>query len=137
MNRDIWGVFHDGVLKLIDGTVPGTLRLEIEIGYLRGMFSEPGNRFFVNLFGCSKFIYTRFDERPTENTSYIQDREPEILYVTSEKPLVLDCAIGTLELEYDEMTVTLESGQAVSYASLASASKEYWNDRKSRSETGP
>jgi hypothetical protein len=134
MNRDIWGVFHDGVVKLIEGTVPGTLRLEIEIGYLRGMFPEPGDRFFVNLLGCSKFIYTGFDERPTENTSYIQDKEPEILYVTSEEPLVLDCAMGTLEIEYDEMTVTLESGQAITYEALASASHEYWN--KSHTEKG-
>jgi hypothetical protein len=135
MNRDIWGVFHDGVVKLIEGTVPGTLKLEIEIDYLRRMFPEPGDRFVVMLFGCSKFTYADYDEPPTEDIAHIQCREPEILYITSEQPVVLDCAKGTLEFEYDEMTVSLESGRAVGYESLASACRKYWTDWKSRTKT--
>jgi hypothetical protein len=135
MKRDIWGVFHDGVIKLIDGSVPGTLRLEVEIPYLRGMFPEPGHRFIVSLSRCSKLRFTEYDELPTENPHEIQQREPEILYVLSEQPLVLDCAAGKLEVEYDEMTVRLESGQSVSYESLASASAKYWNDWSSRAKS--
>jgi len=136
MNRDIWGVFHDGVVKLIEGTVPGTLKLEIEIDYLRRMFPEPGDRFVVMLIGCSKFVYAGYDEPPTEDLSHIQSREPEILYITSEQPVVLDCNEGTLEIEYDEMTVGLESGQAVDYETLASACRKYWTDWKSRTSNG-
>jgi len=110
MTRDIWGVFHDGVLKLVDGTVPGTIRLEIEIAYLRNMFPEPGNSFFVTLLDCSKLVYAEYGKQSTESLSHIQGREPEVLYVKSEEPLVLNCAMGSLQLDYAEMIVTLESG---------------------------
>ena len=52
---------------------------------------------------------------------------PEILYVTSEKPLVLDCVMGPLELDYGRMTVELDSGVQVSEQELVSASELYWN----------
>ena len=57
----------------------------------------------------------------------IREREPEILYVTSEEPLVLDCVMGPLELEYEEMAVTLDNGIEVSEQELVSASELYWN----------
>ncbi|MBK7547593.1 MAG: hypothetical protein IPI20_07030 [Rhodoferax sp.] len=132
MKRDIWGVFHDGVLKYIDGTLPGTLKVEVEIEYLRGMFDEPGITFIVVLTGCTKLRYSEYDQQATEDIAKIQEREPEVLYVSSEHPLLLDCVMGTLELEYDAMRVSLPSGLEVSYESLASASERYWNEWKAR-----
>jgi hypothetical protein len=134
MKRDIWGVFHDGVLKHIDGSVPGTLMLSVEIEYQRGMFDEPGISFRIKLTGCTKVVYNEYDEKPTQDIATIQNREPEILYVTSEQPLLLDCVMGTLELEYDAMHVMLPSGVEVSYESLASASDRYWNEWSARSK---
>jgi hypothetical protein len=99
MNRDIWGVFHDGSIVAIAGAVPGTLG--IEISYLRGMFAEPGARFVVTLSGCSKFVFGKYDEVPTAVLADIVSEEPEILCVNSTEPLVLDCDGGTLKLEYD------------------------------------
>ena len=134
MKRDIWGVFHDGVLMRIDGCVPGTIRLDVEIQYLRGMFDEPGTSFRIELQGCTKLVYAEYDQEPTDDVARIQEREPEILYVTSEHPLLLDCVMGTLELEYDAMRVTLPSGAEVSYASLAFASEKYWAEWSARSK---
>jgi hypothetical protein len=135
MKRDIWAVFHDGVLKNIEGTVPGTLRLQIEIEYLREMFDEPGISFAVELNNCTKFKYSEYEEQPTENIARVQEREPEVLYVLSEHPLVLDCVMGTLELEYDAMRVTLPSGGEVSYGSLESASEKYWSEWNARAKS--
>ena len=69
MNRDIWGVFHDGVLKHIDGGVPGTLTLDVEIEYLRAMFDEPGISFRIELTGCTKVIYNEYEQVPTVGCS--------------------------------------------------------------------
>lgn len=135
MERDIWGVFHDGVVSRVTGTVPGSVRLEIEIEYLRNMFEEPGNRFVVQLSDCSRLAFTEYGKAPTEDLDEIQNSEPEILYVLSETPLTLDCATGALEVEYSEMTISLESGRLVSYDSLASASEKYWNDWSSRDKS--
>ena len=122
-----WGVFHDGVIQDIEGTLPGNLVLTIEIGYLRAMFEGEGSSFRVHLTGCTRMRYCEYDEEPTGDLNKIREREPEILYVTSEQPLVLDCVMGPLELEYQQMAVTLESGVKVSDQELASASELYWN----------
>ena len=132
MKRDIWGIFHDGVLRDFQGSIPGTLNLHVEIEYLRQLFNEPGSWFAVELQGCSKFRYTKFEEQPTEDIGKLNLLEPEVLYVVSEHPLVLDCVEGTLELEYDAMRVTLPSGCEVSYESLASACEKYWNEWSAR-----
>jgi hypothetical protein len=132
MKRDIWGIFHDGVLTRLLGSVPGRLNLHVEIEYLRQMFDEPGGSFTIELEGCSKFRYTEHDEQPTEDLSKLNMLEPEVLYIASENPLVLDCAGGTLELEYNSMRVTLPSGSEVSYESLVSASEKYWNEWSKR-----
>jgi hypothetical protein len=121
-----WGVFHDGVIQGIEGALPGNLVLTIEIGYLRAMFHGEGSSFRVHLTGCTKMRYCEYDEEPTVDLDRIREREPEILYVTSEQPLVLDCVMGPLELEYKQMTVTLESGVEVSEQELVSASELYW-----------
>ncbi|MDT7520644.1 hypothetical protein RAE19_18445 [Rhodoferax sp. TBRC 17660] len=134
MKRDIWGVFHDGVLKYIDDSVPGTLMLEVEIEYLRGMFDEPGTSFRIELTGHTKVVYSEYDEEPSQDITKIQERMPEILYVTSEQPLLLDCVMGTLELEYDAMRVMLPSEVEVSYESLVSASDRYWSEWSVRSK---
>ncbi len=132
MKRDIWGVFHDGILKRIEGTIPGTLTLEIEIEYLRGMFDEPGYSFAVEITNCTRFRYNEYEEQPTEDVAKILERELEILYVASEYPLVLDCVMGTLELEYDALRVMLPSGHEVNYESLVQASEKYWSDWSAR-----
>lgn len=134
MKPDIWGVFHDGVLKHIDGGIPGTLRLEVEIEYLRGMFDEPGISFQIELTDCTKIVYSEYGQEPTQDVAQIQELEPEILYVTSERPLLLDCVMGALELAYDAMRVTLPSGVEVSYESLTSASERYWREWSERSK---
>jgi hypothetical protein len=127
ITRSAWGVFHDGVIQAIEGTIPGNLVLTIEIGYLRAMFEGEGSSFRVNLDGCTKMRYSEYDEEPTVDLDRIREREPEILYVTSEQPLVLDCVMGPLELEYERMTVTLDNGAEVSEKELVNASELYWN----------
>jgi hypothetical protein len=130
-NRQItpstWGVFHDGVIQAIEGTIPGNLVLTIEIGYLRAMFEGDGTSFRVALAGCTRLRYSEYDEEPTVDLDRIREREPEILYVTSEHPLVLDCVMGPLELEYEEMAVTLDNGLELTEQELVSASELYWN----------
>ncbi len=128
MNRDIWGVFHDGETTKIAGTVPGDLRVEVEIGYLRKLFPEPGHTFFVELRNCSKFEFSEYDAAPSTSLAHIQKRKPMTLYVTSQEPLVLDCAMGTLELDYSQMEVLLPSGRSITEHELTEACDRYWRE---------
>jgi hypothetical protein len=126
-------VFHDGVITRIQGDIPGTLQLSLEIGYLRAMFPGEGTSFNVRLDECIKLKYNEYDESPTTDLIKIQEREPEVLYVTSEQPLVLDCVMGTLELDYAQMSVALDDGTQVSEQELVNACELYWKRWQERS----
>lgn len=126
MNRDIWGVFHDGEITKITGTVPGDLRVEVEIGYLRKLFPEPGHSFVIELRHCTKFEFREYGEAPSMHLAHIQERRPMILYVTSQEPLILDCSMGNLELDYQQMEVFLPSGRNITEQELSAACDRYW-----------
>lgn len=126
MQRDVWGVFHDGILALIEGTVPGNLTIHLQIDYLRRQFDEDGDFFIVELDACTRFRYCEWDAAPTEDLQDIQRREIEVLSVASEDPLVLNSSTGTLELDYQSMRVRLPSGRALTGEDLRAASQRYW-----------
>jgi hypothetical protein len=132
MQRDVWGVFHDGIIAKIDGEVPGDLAIQLQIEYLRNEFDEDGDWFVVELGSCSKFKYSEYEAEPTEDLTEIQAREIDVLYVSSEDPLVLDCSMGILELEYKTMRVVLPSGRAVTREDLIAASERYWKEWNAR-----
>lgn len=132
MQRDTWGVFHDGIIAKLEGSVPGDLTIQLEIGYLRTEFEEDGDHFVVHLERCTKFRYCGYDDQPTEDLDEIQSREVDVLYVSSEEPLVLDCSDGVLELEYQAMRVALPSGREVTRDELMAASENYWEEWRAR-----
>jgi hypothetical protein len=134
MPRDTWAAFHDGSVTRIEGTLPGTLRLRIEIQYLREMFPTPGDAFAVTLTGCTRFSFAEYDQPPIEDLARIAALEPEILYVGGLDPLTLDCNDGTLALEYATMRVSLEDGQPVAYQELKVAWDKYWDAFEARAK---
>jgi hypothetical protein len=136
MQRDVWAVFHDGILAGIEGSVPGDLRIQIQIEYLRREFDEDGDVFIVELGSCTKFRFSEYEAQPTEDLVEIQAREIDVLYVSSENPLVLDCSMGVLELDYKTMRVFLPSGRDVTREDLVAASKRYWNEWSARAVNG-
>lgn len=126
MNPDIWGVFHDGVVTNITNDGFGTIGLTLDIAYLRGMFSGDGTTFQISLRGCSSFTYSEYESTPSSDLARIQELQPEILYVQSTSPIVIDCAGGVLEMSYDEMSVHLPDGRQLTYEQLVAASRDYW-----------
>lgn len=126
MTPGTWGVFHDGTIERIEGAVPGSVLLSLEIPYLRAMFPGEGTSFHIRLDACTKLTYNEYDAPSTSDLNRVKQREPEILYVKSEQPLVLDCVMGTLELAYATMSVALENGTRVSEQALVEACESYW-----------
>lgn len=136
MQPDVWGVFHDGTLAKIEGTVPGDLSIHLQIEYLRREFDEDGDFFIVELGSCTRFRYSEYDAAPTEDRQDIQNREIEILSVSSEDPLVLNSSLGILELAYETMRVRLPSGRALASEDLLAASQRYWKAWAARAPGG-
>lgn len=127
MNPDFWGIFHDGHIWKFEGKVPGEVTVHVNVLYLRQMFPGSGDGFRVVLSGCEFIEYREYDEAPTRDLLKIQEREPEILYVDSTEPVILDCVMGALELRYASATTFLDSGEPVSYDELAAGCKAYWD----------
>jgi hypothetical protein len=132
MNPDIWGVFHDGSIEAITGSVPGVVELRIDIEYLRDMFDGGGTHFRVRLGGCSRFEYREYDAQATSDFGVIASKEPEVLSVYRLDPLVLDCREGELELAYDSMEVFLDTGAPLTEKHLRDACERYWDDWDAR-----
>lgn len=134
MDRSGWGIFHDGYISKIEGEVPGDLKVFVNILYLREMFHGDGEGFVITLSNCSKFEYQEYDEQPTDNLKEIESLEPEVLYVQSQDPLVLDCSAGTLRLNYDSASIEIDSGMPVTDEELSKECDNYWEGWKKRNE---
>ncbi|EMN7262890.1 hypothetical protein WB865_001853 [Vibrio vulnificus] len=134
MERDSWGIFHDGYISKIEGTIPGELRVFVNILYLRGMFQGDGEGFVVTLSNCTMFEYQEYDEQPTRNLKDIEGLEPEVLYVQSKEPLVLDCSAGTLRMSYDSATIEIDNGTPVTDNELSQECDNYWEGWKKCNE---
>lgn len=137
MEPECWGVFHDGYIKRIEGCIPGEIKLHVRVLYLREMFPGKGTGFVVNLQNCSFIEYQEFDEEPTRDLELIENKEPGLLYVQSVRPLIINCAMGTLRMEYDSASLTLDTGEPVSDVELDAACKGYWDAWERKCKEAP
>jgi hypothetical protein len=58
----IWNILHDGVIVAVEGTVPGDLRIDIEIAYLRKRIRDAGTLIQVLLIGCTRLAYRQYEK---------------------------------------------------------------------------
>src|SRR5580698_8954953 len=58
----VWNILHDGVIVAIAGTLPGDLRLDVEIDYLRKRIPDPGTLIRVLLVGCTRFSFREYEK---------------------------------------------------------------------------
>ena len=133
MNSDTWGVFHDGDICQIEGNLPGDLKIHINIPYLRNMFPSEGEEFIIQLNKCTNFEFDEYDEKPTNILKTIETKKPEILYIDSLNPIVINCATGILRMEYNEAHVSLDTGESINDLQLEEASDKYWDEWKKNS----
>jgi hypothetical protein len=132
----IWNVLHDGVIVAVDDTVPGTIRLEVSIDYLRKRFSESGEFIQVVLVGCTRFTYRASDASgPTTELPRIAEVAPEILSATLTNGVCeIECAGGVLEVIATDGSVRLDSGRAVTLQELIDVADAYWHEWSERAK---
>ena len=135
MSPQAWGAFHDGTLTAVEGRVPGTVALGVEIGYLRAMFEPAGTGFVLTLTGCTALRYLPWDEAPVDDPAAIAARKPGISGLGSIDPVVVDCVGGRLELAYAGLSIALENGAEVDEAGLRRGFDAYW-DRWAAARSG-
>lgn len=130
----IWNILHDGVIVAVDGVVPGTLRLDISIDYLRKRFVEPGDSIQVLLVGCTRFAYRQSAEEPfTADLSAIAAERPEILSASMiDGSCEVECSDGVLEVVASDGSVRLDTGRAIMLTELIEMTDSYWTEWNER-----
>lgn len=128
----IWNILHDGVIVAVavEGAVPGDLRIDIEIDYLRKRMPDPGNLIQVLLIGCTRFAY-----RPSEGNEFsielkdIAAMGPEILGASMQEGVCeVECSDGTLEVVAVVGAIRLDNGREVTLQELSGVAEAYWKE---------
>ena len=128
MQVEFWGIFHDGSISNIDSSVQGDLTIDISIQYIRRQFPGAGDGFKVKLHNCTRFEYQEYDSQVITDFSAIVAMDPELLSLESASdPIVINCVMGTLTTSYSSASVSLDSGEPVSYNDLTTACASYWD----------
>ncbi|KFN50549.1 hypothetical protein P873_06270 [Arenimonas composti TR7-09 = DSM 18010] len=87
----------------------------------------------LSLAECTSFRYEPYEGAASSTLEDIARREIEILSLESSHPIIVNCVMGTLFLEYTSVSLALDSGEPVSVQELLQASAAYWDDWSERS----
>lgn len=132
MDVRLWNLLHDGGIDRIEGTLPGDLRLEVSVLYLRQMFPGEGEGFTVQLSNCSCIEYAPWDMPATDDLRAIEAVSPEVLSAKPGDPIEVCCAGGMLRLRYETASVQLDSGESIDIDTLQDAAHRYWTALEAR-----
>lgn len=124
----IWNILHDGSLAEAKGSVPGDIRVRVEIPYLCRMLSQDGDSVWIFLHGCTLFQFRQWstDTLLTALTE-IEAASPEILSAKEEDGHgCITCVDGVLEVRYERASFKLDTGRPVSPHDLHEAARLYW-----------
>jgi hypothetical protein len=131
---EIWNVLHDGVIVALEGEVPGTLRIDVSIDYLRKRFDEAGESIQLSLYGCTRFAYQQSPASAfiTDLPSIVLMR-PEILNASLCGGLCeIECADGSIEVVAAGGSIRLDTGRNVELRELIEVADGYWTEWSER-----
>ena len=133
---------HDGSIVGIAGQVPGTVRVEVDIGYLRKRFPDAGKTIVVTLDGCTRFAYRPYEIKKglPPNEKFITDFDA----IVALKPLISDAEMkgnvvivagsyGMFEAAALGGSLSLDSGRAITLDELIAVAEAYWAEFRERS----
>jgi hypothetical protein len=126
----IWNILHDGVIVAIDGTLPGDLRIDIEIDYLRKRIPDPGTLIQVFLIGCTRFAYQGFEATAfSTELAAVAAMQPEVLGGSMKDGICeVECSDGTLEVVAADAAIRLDNGRVVTLQELKEVADSYWKE---------
>ena len=129
---DIWNVLHDGSITAVEQTTQ-QVRMFVSIPYLRRRFQPLGDSFVLTLSGVSACEFEHFDGERMGLPDTLSIGEPEILSTSSESlPVTVHTTLGQLRLSFEEMNLSLDTGEQVTFASVARAARDYWEEFAAR-----
>lgn len=132
-NPSPWGMLHDGTLVGMERIGP-ILRATIECQYVRERFDDPGERFIFELVGCTRVELTPYDEATITDLETISRSDWEVLDAGAvDNAMRVYLHEGNLQLEYESLTIHVDSGRIVPLDELTRHVREYWDEFGKRS----
>jgi hypothetical protein len=101
MDVATWNVLHDGRVIAATGTIPGDVRLSIEIAYLCRHLPTEAEHLVVTMVGCERFEYQPYEQPPVADPSAVAALGLELLSAKLARGLVTvdqRCSIVDLEV---------------------------------------
>lgn len=128
----IWNILHDGVIVAVEGTVPGSLWIDIEIDYLRKRFADPGTLIQVHLMGCTRFAFKEYEKSDfsTGLTEIAATRPVMVSASIKDGVCEVDCTVGTLEVVAGDGAMRLDNGREVTLQEFKEVAEGYWKEWK-------
>jgi hypothetical protein len=125
----IWNVFHDGEIT-VAAHEQAQLEIFVSIPYLRARFSPLGDSFSLRLSGVHAFEFADYEGKmKTSSLSDIAMSGLEILSTYSiSMPVKIATTRGIVTLDFDDLEIHLDTGQAVDYAAVDTACRQYWDE---------
>lgn len=129
MNCEIWNLLHDGSILGISGSMPGDVEISVGIEYLRTRFPDTGEKILLTLHGCTRLEYEAWDSGSVlTDPRQISAIQPQILSATGCDPVEISCDGGTLRIAASGVSLSLDSGRAISVSELSDVADSYWEE---------
>ena len=124
-----WQLVHDGTIVRAERDLNDAVALWIECAYLRGeVYPDGGTAFVFRLAGCTRAVYTPYDEPPIEDLAALAASEPDIATVEVRGDDVhVWGGAGELVVRCTGLAIELDTGRAVALADVEAAAKAYWD----------
>jgi hypothetical protein len=132
MDVAIWNVLHDGIITEVMGSIPGDLRVKVEIPYLYPFLPTRTANIFVMLRDCGCFKYLPYEQAAVTDPVIIAGLELEMLSaVRSGNEVEVECRNrsygGQLRLQYRSAKASTDDGLELSQETLETAAQNYWD----------
>jgi hypothetical protein len=130
---DIWNTLHDGLIT-VGAIDTDALVLFVSIPYLRARFRPIGDSFALRLGGFRSAHMRASDGGLSDlDLEDLPTSHLEILSAASASvPVTVELTAGELVLDFDSMSVHLDTGSEVSYSELRAQAEKYWAEFEAR-----
>lgn len=131
---DVWNTLHDGEITALAQDDVGTLVMFVSIPYLRRRLAPLGDSFALRLHGFRTIEFSGFDSaEKTTSLEEIAEAGLEILSTDSQgMPVEVTTTLGSLTIDFDSVSITLDTGESVEPEDVERVSREYWEEWSAR-----
>jgi hypothetical protein len=132
IDSKLWGVFHDGEIVSVSGSVPGDLDVYIKLEYIREQFLEAGNAFRIHITACDMLCFKSFSTNEVlHGVVAVAAQDLEILRSKLDADVLeVVTTSGLLRIRYGSEALFLDSGRALPFSDVAAAANRAVSELK-------